>query len=157
MNYRSYILRALLWFAGVICSVDLTFCEATVYGKSLDWANKELTFCLYKELITNSEEILASVTIQEDGTFELKIPVKETEYVFAHLGIFKIYFYAVPGEKYELVLPPFQEKSATDLLNPYFEELTMQVGIVDIAENDLNLLIRMFDDAYEPFLQQTCG
>lgn len=153
MKYR-HILIFILFVSGITNSLNLHAGEAIVFGKSEEWANKKISFCRYQEFITYSEEIIASAIVSDDGSFEIKIPVSETQYVFAHLEIYKLYLYAEPGNKYELVLPPYQAKTPADLLNPYFEELALQAGIANINENDLNLLIRMFDDAYEPYYEK---
>ncbi len=151
MNQKINPIKLLLLVPTIFYSLQISAGEAILYGKSKAWAGSEIIFYKYKELITNSEEPLASTVVDSNGTFELKIPLQQTEYIFTHLGIYNLYLYAGPGSNYELVLPPFQEKSVADLLNPYFQELTMLVGIVNIKEHDINLLIRMFDDAYEPY------
>ena len=37
------------------------------------------------------------------------------------------------------------------MLNPYFEYTSLQLGISNSTEDDINLLIRMFDDTYNPY------
>ena len=125
--------------------------EIVLSGKSVDWANSEIAFYRYKELITYSEELLAKTVISDDGTFKLTFRVNETSYIFTHLGIYLAYLYAEPGKEYELVLPPVKEKTSSDYLNPYFQETEIQMGIINIREDDINIQIRMFDDMYEPY------
>ncbi|HJX70387.1 MAG TPA: TlpA disulfide reductase family protein [Bacteroidales bacterium] len=136
---------------GFIIVKNLHAGEVLLYGKAPAWSKTLISFYRYKELVTYSEDLLAETGIDEDGTFKLEIQVDETTYIFAHLGIYKAYLYVEPGNRYELVLPPFREKSPADLLNPYFEEIIIQMGIANIDENDINIQIRMFDDTYEPY------
>ncbi|MFO7658249.1 MAG: TlpA disulfide reductase family protein [Bacteroidales bacterium] len=139
---------AMLW---LICSFHISAETVTLSGNASEWVSADLVFYRYKELIANSEEVIGATKTNAEGAFELTITIDDTEYIFTRLGIYQLYLYAEPGKKYELALPPFQEKSPNDLLNPYFEPLTIQTGIVNIEDDDINMLIRMFDDSYEPF------
>lgn len=125
--------------------------EIVLSGNSADWANSEIAFYRYKELITYSEELLAKTVISGDGTFKIIIQADKTSYIFTHLGIYLAYIYVEPGKEYKLVLPPFKEKTSSDYLNPYFQETQIQLGITNIGEDDINIQIRMFEDMYEPY------
>ncbi|MBN2214431.1 MAG: TlpA family protein disulfide reductase [Bacteroidales bacterium] len=131
--------------------INLYAGEVLLYGKSPEWSKTVISFFKYKELITCSEVMLADSDIDEDGAFRLQIGIDETTHIFAHLGVYKAYLYVEPGKSYELVLPPFREKTPADLLNPYFEEMQIQMGIANIDENDINIQMRMFDDTYQPY------
>ncbi|MBN2611398.1 MAG: TlpA family protein disulfide reductase [Bacteroidales bacterium] len=139
---------ALFWLFG---SFYLSAGTVTLFSNASEWHSADLVFYRYKELITRSEEEIGATKTSAGGAFELTLTIDDTEFIFTRLGIYQLYLYAEPGKKYELALPPYQEKSPADLLNPYYEALTIQAGIVNIDENDINMLIRMFDDSFEPF------
>lgn len=151
MIYHLSWEKMLTMLSAFIITFNLYAGDVVLYGKAPDWSGTHISFYWYKELVTYSEDLLAETDIAEDGTFRLEIEVHETIYIFTHLGVYNAYLYAEPGKSYELVLPPFLEKTQADLLNPYFEEIHIQMGITNINENDINIQIRMFDDAYEPY------
>ena len=135
----------------LIITSDVFSGEVILYGEAPDWSGTVLSVFRYKEMITWSEDLLAETRISDSGTFELNIQVDNTTCIFTHLGIYKAFLYVEPGNAYELVLPPYQIKTPADLLNPYFEEILIQMGIANINENDINIQMRMFDDTYEPY------
>lgn len=125
--------------------------EATIYGTSPEWSNSKIMFYKYNDLITQSEGVLGKTTISREGKFEVSITVDKTTFVFTDLGVYRAYFYAEPGKKYEIILPPKIEKTQEDLLNPYFEESYIQLGIANVPPDDINVQIRMFNDMYNPY------
>ena len=151
MISRLFGKRMLVFLSGIMISISLPAGEVILYGKAADWSKTIISFYRYKELVTWSEDLLAEAKITDTGSFEIKIHVDETAYIFAHLGVYRAFLYVEPGKEYQLVLPPYREKTPADLLNPYFEEILIQLGIANIDENDINIQIRMFDDTYEPY------
>ncbi len=151
MHVKTKLVLLSILFIYIILIKNLKAGEVTLYGKAPDWANTELVFNKYANLITNTEDILVKTTLSEDGSFNVKINLNSTTYIFSHLGIYFLYFYAEPGKEYELILPPKQEKSDADKLNPYFEETKIQLGIANLPEDDINIQMRMFHDSYNPY------
>jgi peroxiredoxin len=151
MIYRLFGKYVLVLLSGFILSINLHAGEVLLYGKAPEWSETDISFFRYKELITYSEYLLAKTEVNDDGTFKMELQVDNTTYIFAHLGVYLAFLYVEPGKKYELVLPPFREKTPADLLNPYFEEILIQLGIANIDENDINIQMRMFDDTFEPY------
>ncbi len=151
MIHHLYGTKMLTILSTFIITFNLYAGETELYGRAPEWSGTLISFYRYKELITYSEDLLAETFIDDDGTFKLEIEVYETTYIFTHLGVYNAYLYAEPGKSYELVLPPFLEKTPADHLNPYFEEIHIQMGIANIDESDINIQIRMFDDAYQPY------
>ncbi len=119
--------------------------EATVYGKSPEYKGEELIFYTYADYITETEIEIGRCRVQPDGQFKSQLKVLETTFVFCHLGIYRIYFFAEPTKRYELSLPPREDKTEAQRLNPFFRETDLQVGILNINLNDINYLINAFD------------
>ncbi len=71
-----------------------------------------------------------------------------------HLGIYLGYFFAEPGKTYQLVLPERMEKTPEDKLNPYFQPEEIHLGLVNFNQDELNMLIIMFEDAYMPYYEK---
>jgi len=119
--------------------------EAVVFGNSPEYKGQELVFYHYSDFITATETEVGRCKVDVNGNFTCSIKILETTYVFSYLGIYKIYFFAEPTKKYNLILPPREDKTEAQCLNPFFRETDMQVGIANIDKNDINYLINSFD------------
>ncbi len=125
--------------------------EVLISGADTSYAGMEIEFLSYSDRITNTEVQLDKATVSEDGVYSIKFDLKETSFVFAYLGVYKVHLYAEPGGQYEIILPPRQDKEPQDFLNPYFSPVVVHLGTMKYAPNELNTLIRMFNDAYLPY------
>lgn len=119
--------------------------EATVFGNAPSYKGDEIVFYAFSDFITATETEVGRCKVSDNGSFTCSIKILETTYVFSYLGIYKIYFFAEPSKKYNLILPPKEEKTEAQRLNPFFRETDMQVGIANIDKNDINYLINNFD------------
>ncbi|QKG79202.1 TlpA family protein disulfide reductase [Tenuifilum thalassicum] len=118
---------------------------ATVFGTAPEYKGVEIIFYAYSDYITETEYEIGRCKVDKEGHFSAKLKVLETDFVFSHLGVYRIYFFAEPGKSYELVLPPREDKTEEQRLNPYFRESDLQVGIKNIGKDDINFLINAFD------------
>ncbi len=119
--------------------------EAIIYGNAPDYKGDEIVFYYYSDFITSTETEVGRCKVDEKGNFNGRIKILETTYVFGYLGIYKIYFFAEPNKKYQLLLPPKEDKTEAQRLNPFFRETETQVGILNIDKSDINFLINSFD------------
>jgi hypothetical protein len=130
----------------LLCIASAAFSQpVTIKGTSKSHAGDEITFYRYSDLITMSEEEMGKLKVDDKGVFSCQLKINETTFLFSHLGIYRIYFFAEPGKTYTLVLPEKEEKSEPQRLNPYFRETDLYVGIANISNNDINFLINSFD------------
>jgi len=136
------VLYTVLLFLGPL---NLFSQEAVVFGNSPEYKGQELVFYHYSDFITATETEVGRCKVDVNGNFTCSIKILETTYVFSYLGIYKIYFFAEPTKKYNLILPPREDKTEAQRLNPFFRETDMQVGIANIDKNDINYLINSFD------------
>ena len=125
--------------------------NVTVFGHDTAYAGVEIVLNKYIEQITNSESEIARCIVAKDGSFSLSFPVKDITLVFAYLGIYKVHLFVEPEKSYEIMLPPREEKEQNDFLNPYFTYTVVYLGTKQYDENELNILIRMFNDGYQPY------
>ncbi len=125
--------------------------EITIRGKAPSYGGKQLTFYQTADWITGSEEAVGNCMVSDSGDFYLTIPLEKTVQLHLYPGIYLAYFFAEPGKTYELILPEYREKSAEDLLNPYFEPVEIHLGLANFSSTDLNMLIMMFDDTFIPY------
>lgn len=119
-----------------------------IYGKAPAYAGMEIVFYTYSDWLTYGEKEIAQCQIDMNGNFSVDIPLESVQMVFAYLGIYRAYFYAVPAGSYELDLPPDNPRTEAEKLNPYFRYTDMHLGIKNAGENDLNIQIMQFDNAY---------
>jgi hypothetical protein len=125
--------------------------QVTIFGKNITYSGIELNFNSFSDQISGSERTVGETVVDSGGNFYFTFEISETTYVFAYLGVYKIYLYAVPGQSYEIILPPRQDKEPSDLLNPYFEPISIHLGTVNYYSDELNTKIRMFDDSFLPY------
>lgn len=147
-------MRIILGITGILIYIysftDL-YAGVLIKGKAPQYAGEEISFQSYTEWITRNTKDIAKTTVSDSGDFFLHIETNETTYIFTHLGIYRCYMYIEPGKEYLVELPPKENKKPEDILNPYFEPVKIQIGIRNSNEEDINVLIRMFDDRYNPY------
>jgi peroxiredoxin len=122
-----------------------------LHGNAPSYANSEIVFKRYTDLITKMEEDIGKCLVDDKGDFKITFNVGRITFVFAHLGIYKAFLYVEPNKSYEIILPERTDKIPEEELNPYFIESRIQLGIANVKEGDLNFAIRMFNDAYTPY------
>ena len=125
--------------------------QVVIKGTDSTYSGDKISFYKYKDKITETETLVAEATFDSTGKFELAFNVDETTFVFAYLGVYKVHLYVEPDKTYIVVLPPKEEKSIQDKLNPYYQYIVIHLGTEDYLEGELNTLIRMFNDAYLPY------
>jgi peroxiredoxin len=113
----------------------------SIQGAAPDYAGATLRFCTYSDYITYTEDNVLQCTVDSSGKFSGHGPMPHEGMVFARAGIYFIYFYAMPGGTYTLHLPPHEDKSLADSLNPFYEELPIHAGVHTTAEGDINRLM----------------
>ncbi len=125
-----------------------------IFGEASDYAGKTLEFIVYEDFITEKTSPVFSLEIKEDGTFKQDFEINQTRPVFCLTGIYKLWFVVVPGERYELILPDYIEKTKAEKYNPYFKPLLLMAGIRTNNKPDINNLINRFEYAYDTLMNK---
>ena len=136
----------------IALSFGLGAANVHIFGEAKEYASNTIIFYKYSDRITFIKKQLFELEIDKEGKFDVNFEVDDITYVFAEFGIYHAYFYAEPDGSYELILPPFQEKSLSDIFNPFFSNETIQIGIKNMQPTDLNYLILDFDYYYFRYL-----
>jgi cytochrome oxidase Cu insertion factor (SCO1/SenC/PrrC family) len=123
----------------------------TIYGQDTSYIGSDIIFFKYSDGISETETEIGRSRVADDGIFSLTFDVDETTFVYSYLGTYKVHLYAEPGNSYEIILPPRQEKGLQDFLNPYFSPTIVHLATKHYDEKELNTLIRMFNDAFLPY------
>ncbi len=114
-----------------------TNAQVTLSGNAPSYKGEELVFFQFSDLISRTEIPIGRCIVMPDGNFSVDLKIDETEFIFSHLGIYKIYLFAEPGKKYQIVLPENEPKTESQRLNPFFREVEVHVGITNIEKDDL--------------------
>jgi hypothetical protein len=125
-----------------------------IAGKAPGYAGEEIIFSRYTDLISFSEEEVFRAMVDENENFSASfIGGEEPQKIFSHAGRYFIYLYVESGMEYQVILPPRSERARHEKLNPYFEGIPTHIAVLNHDGPELNLLIRKFDDIYDPLIQ----
>ena len=146
---KLYCLLCIFIYMGTF-SISLSQ-NVILFGNAPSYANSEIVINRYTDLITKTEEEIGKCLVDDKGDFKISLDLDRITFVFSHLGIYKAFLYAEPNKTYEIILPEKTDKTPEDELNPYFIESRIQLGIANVKEEELNFIIRMFNDSYTPY------
>jgi peroxiredoxin len=139
-----------IFFLFITCSL-LEAQPVIISGNAPSYAGQELVFSTIADYISGTEKELGRAMIASSGDFRIEITAENTLQVFAILGVFKTNLWIEPRQEYHIILPEKVEKSPEEVLNPFFEPVEIQLAIENFREDELNTLIMMFRDAYNPY------
>jgi thiol-disulfide isomerase/thioredoxin len=152
---QSMIRKTLITAALLVSNLCFLHAATTeIHGKATDYAGKTLEFFVYEDFITEKTSPAFSLEIKEDGTFRQEFDISKTRPVFCLTGIYKLWFIAVPGETYELMLPDYIKKTKAEKYNPYFKSLLLMAGIKTNDKPDINNLVNQFEYAYDTLMNK---
>jgi hypothetical protein len=123
----------------------------TISGQDTAYKGSDIIFYKYSDGISESEIEVARCKVNNNGSFSLTFNIEEITFVYSYLGIYRVHLYAEPGSSYEIILPSRQEKELQDFLNPYYSPTIVHLATKQYDEKELNMLIRMFNDAFLPY------
>ena len=134
--------------------------STTLSGTAPSYSGDRFSFYSYSNMISFRQELMAECEVNDSGMFSCAFELEDTRLIFINLGIYNCYFYAEPGTNYNLHLPVKKERSETETLNPYFEPSRVHIvakhsgtgtgGSKAMDVEDLNFLIRAFNDSFNP-------
>jgi len=127
--------------------------EVVIKGIEETYKGDELVFYTYTDLITNQEVELGKSKVDSLGNFEFRFNIENTLLAFVYLEIYKGFVFLKPGIEYEIKLPPKTPKVFEDKINPFFKESEFYLGVVNADENELNYLIKKFDNIYNTYVE----
>lgn len=148
LRFSSILLFSLLFSSNTLLA------QVKLLGNAPSYKGEELIFYSFSDMITQTEEELARCKVATDGKFSCELKIDETTYIFSNLGIYRAYMFVEPGQDYKIVLPPFEPKTESQRLNPFFREVDLHIGIENMKPNDLNYLISTFDLAFNENFDQ---
>jgi peroxiredoxin len=147
----------------ISCVFSLKAQKVEISGNSPEYAGQVLKFHSADNYINNWEVTLGECTVAPNGDFRVELNVTTTRLVYLYLGIFKARFIVEPGHSYIVSLPPRTDKEPAEEESPFFEEVTVYLyiestkdknGNIIPKEEELNMRIILFDEAYNPLYDQ---
>jgi len=137
----------------VLFSINLFAQTTTIKGCDKEYANKQIDIYQYTDYFTKLEEKIGSYTIDSVGCFSYTFECKQIHEIFMYIGVYKVFLYVKPNLEYELAMPPFEEKSPSDELNPYFVPQEISFGVINNSDlHELNMLTLSFNAIFESFV-----
>lgn len=126
--------------------------EVVLRGKDAGYAGIKLVFLIKADPVNDRELNLCEVVPDESGAFRCAIDLEAMATILMHAGAYQGWLLAEPGKQYDLVLPPFSEKSTADLFNPYFQEISFHFHATNTDTTEINQVISRFDDRFDDLL-----
>lgn len=146
--------QALLFFFLIVLLYKPVFSEEIfLFGHAPTYQNDTISFYHFPDPVSKVPVEIGKCPIDEFGAFRFEFESDATWQVFANLGVYQVYLFAKPGMEYELSLPLKQEKTLNDIINPFFQALSIHIGILNTDSLELNYLIRSFEQKYQPYLK----
>ena len=125
--------------------------EVVIKGNAPSYAHDRLVFKTFSDYITGSLKTLDSVEINGEGEFVCRFSSASTIKVFCEKGVYRVILYVEPGKEYTIKLPEKKEKTRVQEMNPYFQHTQVYPGILNADKNELNLLIRDFENIFSDY------
>lgn len=125
----------------------------TIHACDKEYANKRIDVYKYSDYFTKIEEKIGSFHVDSTGCFSFSFPLSTTQEIFMYLGIYKVFLFAEPNMTYELAMPPYDEKTLAEELDPYFVPQELSFGVKNNEDpHEINMLILSFNAIYESFV-----
>ena len=126
--------------------------DVTISGNAPAYRGEKIEFFLSPNPVIQIDEPVGECFVDSAGDFFCELCIEKTCRVYVPLGIYRGYFYVIPGNRYDLSLPPPKKKTIEQELNPYFKENLIHMGVLNEDKKGLNFLIQEFDELFYPLL-----
>lgn len=123
----------------------------TISGINETYAGQQIEIVIPQDPFTGIDTIISSLIADETGFFTTELQITEITQVFMVSGIYNMFLFVEPGKDYKVILPPFEPLTEEKRFNPYFNPVEVHLTTEKFNEDDINILIRMFLDAYQPY------
>ncbi len=126
--------------------------DVTISGNAPAYRGEKIEFFLSPNPVIHIDEPVGECFVDSAGDFFCELSIEKTCRVYVPLGIYRGYFYVIPGNRYDLSLPPPKKKTIEQELNPYFKENLIHMGVLNEDKKGLNYLVQKFDELFYPLL-----
>ncbi len=152
---KVFMRKRLAFYIAFLFSLAVSGQTATIMGASEEYANQTISVYQYSDYFTKNEELIGSFKTDAMGNFSFSFDCSTTREIYMYLGVYKAFLFVSPDKEYEIAMPPRQEKTLAEELNPYFEPVDISLGVINsVSDHDVNILILSFNSIYENFLNE---
>jgi len=119
-----------------------------IFGKNSDYAQNSIQLNRFHDFISEETIKLGTIRVNSAGEFNLEFELSETSFCFADFDGYYGMIYLEPGKTYELILPPKRTLTEAQKRNPFAKSEPVWFGISKPDQNELNVQIQKFEQAY---------
>lgn len=123
-------------------------------GTAKSYSGSKISIMYHTDAFTYTSKKITDFKVDENGEYSVEFDIDKTQLIYLPLEVYKAFLYVEPGKKYELRLPPKQELTPAQKLNPFFEADELMIGIANTEPNELNRIVRTLDDKMDSFINQ---
>ena len=123
----------------------------TISGIAPGAEELEIKIIGWKDLVTFTEETLATAIIDSTSRFVMEVPIEHTSVYAVAIGLHRNQFYLRPGKSYELRIHELNYKDNLEV-NPFIPSENLEIELVNPGDNELNIWINAYDDKVNAFL-----
>lgn len=106
------------------------------------------------DFISNTEKIIASSAIGQDGMFELSADLKNTSLCYLKIGVQKAEIILEPGRSYNIRIKGLLDKSLRNQDIPPFQVPALYIEILNPWRFELNDLVNQFYLFHDQFMEK---
>lgn len=136
---RSLLLALLLSGGAAFAQTNVT-----IHGEVVNGVGKEVELYRYTDMLTQTEELVDHVFIEENRHFELKAYVNYPTLMFLQIENYSQSFFVEPGRDYEVYIPRF-DWNIDEQKNIFLDPEVLPLEFVNMPANELNGLITNFE------------
>ena len=154
MHFRWFICAVLLWGWGTSPAQTVS-----IHGSGTGYSGKTVHITIAWNPFITVHEYSNRVTCNEEGSFELEIPLESPRVVQFETGLYQAYLYMEPGYHYEVDLPEYREKGRDARISPFYQPLVIPLSVSSrtflstreqvVGNQDINSAIASFDILFE--------
>lgn len=133
---------------------QLILAGSVISGTDIRYAGQELIVLKKADPFTGKEYELGSGIVDSSGNFSIDIVLDQIREVYIYSGNKRLRLFVEPEKNYQVILPEFVALTQANRLNPYFSHIDIHLATKVSTEDDLNVQIRMFMDAYQPYMNK---
>lgn len=128
------------------------FSQVTLQFNQKSYAGDTLKIFTRSDYISGKDVLLATATVQPDGSFSCSFTLEKTALIRIPLYFFEGLLYAEPGKSYMLRLPRKTPLSTTQEVSPFFKPMPFYLYVNNADKKELNAQIYEFDSIYDSYI-----
>ena len=128
--------------------------KVVLFGTAESYSGSTIQVMYHSDSFTYTSKKITDFKVDSNGKYSVEFDIDKTQLIYLPLEIYKGFLYVEPGKNYELKLPPRQELTPAQKLNPFFEADELMLGVANTEPSELNRIIRMLDDKMDSFINQ---